>query len=499
MIDLHNDALLVLPPEELLAYLRQAKIDGVDEIWLSVWTTELADPLAVITEKKAVLDKIADDPQYPVCRLHIEDAWFLTPDNLAQLIDLKPHSVGLTWNAANNLAGGAHSHGKITKFGYQVIQELESADIQIDTAHLNRCSFWQFTRVTTRPLVCTHTAFHAVHRHPRNLTNHQIRAIIKSGGTIGLALVPKFLTKHTTSCDIYDLIKHISYFKRNFKTAKLNWGTDFCGTEQLPIGISQYADLNNLLSTNIIGFSVLKQPIVAYQFGNPTAPRRLLITAGMHAREWIGSLALQNWCHRVRNLPDDLCITAVICCNPDGARLAMGQLTNLSPRRYKRLKRINHNSDDFSLWKANLNAVDLNVNFDAGWGHGRSNLTMVAPANYIGPEPHSEPENRALLRLIHKFRPTASLALHTKGNVIYYSRLEDKLTAEHLAQLTSFQAELSTGSYGGLTDYLAMRCKIPALTIELGDDNLAHPLTKENLPTIMPAMNQIIDYFLTGE
>ena len=128
----------------------------------------------------------------------MEDAWFLTADNIDDLIALHPHSVGLTWNAANAMAGGAHSRNSITPLGYQIIKRLEDAGIQIDTAHLNRRSFWQFTSVTTRPLICTHTALHAVHRHARNLNNRQIRAIIKSGGYIGLALVPKFLTRTRT-------------------------------------------------------------------------------------------------------------------------------------------------------------------------------------------------------------------------------------------------------------------------------------------------------------
>ncbi len=498
MIDLHNDALLALPPEQLLPYLRQAKKAGVNEIWLSIWTTELDNPLAVITEKKKFLDQIADDPNYPICRLHIEDAWFLTADNLDTLITLKPHSVGLTWNYANCLAGGAHSHSGITTFGYQVIERLEATGIQIDTAHLNRRSFWQFTRVTKRPLLCTHTAFNAVHHHPRNLTNQQVRAIIKSGGMIGLALVPKFLTNATT-CNVNDLIKQIVYYKQHFPQSILHWGTDFYGTETLPKGIASYADLNHLLDAKIIGYSVLQQPIIAYQIGGTTAPRRLLITAGMHAREWIGSLAIQTWLKQQTTIPGDLCLMVVVCCNPDGVQLATSGLKNLSQRRQKFLLRVNQGSTDFSLWKANVRAVDLNVNFDANWGQGRANLTVPAPANYIGRKPNSEPENRALLRLIRDFKPTTSIALHTKGNVIYYSRPEDKKTAETLAATVNFKAELSTGSFGGLTDYLALRCGVPSFTIELGDDNLSHPLGQETLPTIMPAVNKILTYLLTGE
>ncbi|MBO5229547.1 MAG: hypothetical protein J6B20_02000 [Clostridia bacterium] len=121
------------------------------------------------------------------------------------------------------------------------------------------------------------------------------------------------------------------------------------------------------------------------------------------------------------------------------------------------------------------------------------------PANYIGPEPNSEPENRAILRLIKRFQPTVSIALHTKGNLIYYSRPTDSQTAKELSTLTKFPAVLSTGSFGGLTDYLALRYQVPSFTIELGDDNLSHPITKEYLPSIMPTLNKIFDYFLTGE
>ena len=498
MIDLHNDALLKLPKQQLLTYLRKAKQARIDEIWLSVWTTELTNPMTVIAKKQATLAQINNDPQYPLCRLHIEDAWFLTPENLEYFITLHPHSVGLTWNKANGLAGGAHSHKGITPWGKQVIQRLETAGIQIDTAHLNRRSFWQFVHITKRPLVCTHTALAAVHRHPRNLTNRQIRTIIQSNGMIGLALVPKFLTKNTTSCSVYDLIKHINYFKTHFNYS-LHWGTDFYGTDHLPTEIKNYQDIHGLLNSQIIGYSVLRQPIIAFQFGQPTATHRLLITAGMHAREWITSLALQTWLQQNSTIPANWCVTAVVCCNPDGVQLVTNQLPKITNRRRKFLTRTNHGSPDFSLWKANLNAVDLNVNFDAGWGQGRSNLTIVAPANYIGPEPHSEPENRALLRLIHAFHPTISLALHTKGNVIYYSRLEDQQTAQSLAKLTNFQAKLSTGSYGGLTDYLALRCNIPSFTIELGNDNLKHPIGQKHLPDMMLVINQITNYFFTGE
>lgn len=498
MIDLHNDALLKLPPRKLLPYLRQAKADGVDEIWLSVWTTELPNPLATIKSKRQLLDQIYGNPDYPICRLHIEDAWFLTPDNLETLIALRPHSVGLTWNAANNLGGGAHSRAGITRFGYQVIKRLESAGIQIDTAHLNRRSFWEFARVTTRPMVCTHTAFNSMRRHPRNLTKRQIQAIIQSGGMVGICLVADFLSSNTTSCGIHHLLKHIMYYKQNFGLSSLRLGTDFYGTEHLPYGINSYVDLEYIFQARVLGYSVLHQPIVGYQIGNPTASKRILVTGSMHAREWITGLLIKKFMHHHTDLPSDVLILYIPNCNPDGVRLVQEGLSPFFYRQSAFLRQVNHQANNFNLWKANARAVDLNVNFNASWGHGKQNLTIPAPANYIGPRPHSEPENRTLLRAIKHFRPTVSLAFHSKGDVIYYSRIADRPVAKKLAELCQYQPKLSVNSYGGLTDYLALKLNIPAFTIEVGADKLKHPIGGNHLDEIWARVNKLLAYFFNG-
>ena len=58
---------------------------------------------------------------------------------------------------------------------------------------------------------------------------------------------------------------------------------------------------------------------------------------------------------------------------------------------------VNDGSTDFSYWKANANAVDMNVNFDAGWGKGVQNVFCPAPANFVGYYPNSEREVRSII------------------------------------------------------------------------------------------------------
>jgi len=224
MIDLHNDAIICLSPKRFSKYIKRARKAGVETILISVWTTEMQDPLQEIRKYKKMLSE--------GLLLHIEDAWFVTEDNIEELIELQPFSVGLTWNKNNALAGGAYDDGGLTELGKFVVDKLIAAGIYIDLAHLNRRSFFE----VPQKLLCTHTCFAEVHQHPRNLDREQIQAIVDAGGIIGLTLVNEFLGGQ-------GIHAHIKYFRDNFGEGNLAIGTDFFGTTDLPKGLRNYRSL----------------------------------------------------------------------------------------------------------------------------------------------------------------------------------------------------------------------------------------------------------------
>lgn len=239
----------------------------------------------------------------------------------------------------------------------------------------------------------------------------------------------------------------------------------------------------------VIGSSVCGQPIVAMHVGGQG--KQLLFQYAIHAREWVTSLLALE--HIMRGVP---CGGAwfVPLANPDGAALSLrgdGFLCRLSSSRADFLRRVN-GEEDFSLWKANAEAVDLNVNFDADWGSGEANLRTPAPANYIGPAPFSEPEARSLRDFTLRVRPAAAVSYHTKGGEIYWefgqrggSLLRDKRLAAALAEHTGYRARMISGSAGGYKDWCIRTLGIPAFTVEAGGDSLSHPLREEALPALV--------------
>lgn len=239
----------------------------------------------------------------------------------------------------------------------------------------------------------------------------------------------------------------------------------------------------------VIGRSVCGRPIVAVHAGG--AGRQLLLQYAIHAREWVTCLLALE--HAARGVPRGGAWFVPLS-DPDGAALALrGErfLRGVSEAHRRFLLDINKNSVDFSMWKANAAAVDLNVNFDAAWGTGVRNVRVPAPENYIGPAPFSEPESRALRDFALALRPAATVSYHTKGAEIYWefgqrgqSRARDEGIARALAAETGYRARRIEGSAGGFKDWCIHALGIPAFTIEAGSDALSHPLNEDALPAL---------------
>lgn len=192
-----------------------------------------------------------------------------------------------------------------------------------------------------------------------------------------------------------------------------------------------------------------------------------MIFGAIHAREHITAKLVSDLAKNHRGKG----VLFVPMLNPDGVELCRTGAASAPENRRKRLIDIS-GGNDFSAWKANGRAVDLNVNFDAGWGKGASNVFSPSSQNYVGPFPESEPETRAILNLVKRFSVQKALCYHAKGEVVYYgyeNGEEDYAVAKTVSDLTGYLPQKSEGSHGGFKDYFTKIGK-KALTVEVGSD-----------------------------
>lgn len=137
--------------------------------------------------------------------------------------------ASLTWNADNGIAGGAESDGGLSKFGKEVVKELEKEDIIIDVSHLNFRSFSDLCSVVTKPFIATHSDSYSVFPHKRNLTDEQFEVIADIGGIVGINFYNAFLCEEEK--DYYDLLRHIERFLLLGGENTVALGSDFDGCD----------------------------------------------------------------------------------------------------------------------------------------------------------------------------------------------------------------------------------------------------------------------------
>lgn len=219
----------------------------------------------------------------------------------------------------------------------------------------------------------------------------------------------------------------------------------------------------------IIGRSLFNKPIYSICV-HKTARPLIIAQYSIHAREYITSyLALKQILEYKRKAKiGTVCFIPLL--NPDGVEICEKQKP---------------------LYKANGRGVDLNVNFDANWGTGESNVKVKSDQNYIGTRPFSEPESEALRCYTETLRPDMTISYHSKGRELYWyfgqggDRLErDFYLATVYALCSGYKVMRTPNSAGGYKDWCVQKLKIPSLTVEVGDDNLTHPIQKKEIKQI---------------
>jgi membrane dipeptidase len=176
--------------------------------------------------------------------LHLEGADPLAPD----LSDLETwyarglRSIGLVWSRPNAFAEGVpfrfpaspDTGPGLSTAGRELVRRCNELGILVDLSHLNEAGFWDVARLSSAPLVATHSNAHALCPSTRNLTDAQLDAIGESGGIVGINFAVSFLRAdggHDPATPLDEIVRHASYVTERIGVDHVGFGSDFDGAD----------------------------------------------------------------------------------------------------------------------------------------------------------------------------------------------------------------------------------------------------------------------------
>lgn len=172
-------------------------------------------------------------------------------DNVDLFHELGLRSLLPTYNTRNAAGCGCldTEDTGLTAYGRDLIGVLNEVGVFADGSHCSVRTGLDIARVSTVPMIYSHSNFAALHAHPRNITDDQARACAETGGVIGINGVGIFLgynAPHEGAERVRAMADHIAY------------GAELVGIEHIGIG-SDYSfdadEFNAMLADSPESFS----------------------------------------------------------------------------------------------------------------------------------------------------------------------------------------------------------------------------------------------------
>ena len=190
---------------------------------------------------------------------HIEGAEAIDRDlkSLDVLHQAGLRSIGPVWSRLNIFGHGVpfrfpsspDTGPGLTEAGKDLVRRCNELGILLDLSHLNEKGFWDVAKLSSAPLVATHSNAHALCASARNLTDEQIKAIGQSGGMIGLNFANGFLRadgRWASENGLDTMLRHLDHLMKLAGEDHVGLGSDFDGA-RIPSQIGDVSGLPNLI------------------------------------------------------------------------------------------------------------------------------------------------------------------------------------------------------------------------------------------------------------
>ena len=223
---------LASPPDEDDPRLGRASLDAIAGNGLTAmnWTVSGGPGFEEAVRAIGVAQKLCDfDSRFFIARRHSDIERAKREQRVALLLgfqfpepiqgDLKHIALfrnyavrimQLTYNNRGLFGDGCLEPGNagLSKLGHAAVEQMNELGIAVDLSHCGQRTTAEGIAASKRPVLITHTGCGAVHRHPRNKDDAELRACAQRGGYVGIYLMP-YLCASPKDPTTADVIAHL--------------------------------------------------------------------------------------------------------------------------------------------------------------------------------------------------------------------------------------------------------------------------------------------------
>lgn len=120
--------------------------------------------------------------------------------------------IQITYNDLNYVGAGCYEREDVglSSFGVDLVKEMNRLGMVVDLSHVGYKTTMDAIEVSEQPVWFSHVNPMALHKHCRNKTDDQVKALIAKGGVVGANVFPAFLKRQYESTleDFISVIDH---------------------------------------------------------------------------------------------------------------------------------------------------------------------------------------------------------------------------------------------------------------------------------------------------
>ena len=128
---------------------------------------------------------------------------------------------------------GVYLHNGLSKFGVDVIREMNRLGIMIDISHPSKEAIRQMITLSKAPVIASHSSARSLCDHSRNLDDEQLGWIKNNGGVVQTVAFKSYLNsekvKNNISVNVSDFVNHIDYLVKTIGINHVGISSDFDG------------------------------------------------------------------------------------------------------------------------------------------------------------------------------------------------------------------------------------------------------------------------------